>query len=143
MNLACSEDELKQLLNDVAFTRNFGFVLHGIADSQCSIDVPFQDAFERPGGIVSGQVFMAAADVAMWLAIKTKLGLTDSSVTAEMKTNFLGGAKRAGFRCTAKVLKFGRHLIYGVAECVDSNGRLLTHHTVTYIRVEQSPNYSR
>jgi hypothetical protein len=88
MSLACSEDELKQLLNDIAFTRNFGFVLHGIADRQCRIDVPFQDAFERPGGLVSGQVFMAAADVAMWLAIKTQLGLTDSSVT----TASIGGS---------------------------------------------------
>ncbi len=139
MKLACSATGLKGLLNDVAFTRNFGFVLHKIADGQCSIDVAFQEAFERPGGIVSGQVFMAAADVAMWLAIKTKLGLADSSVTVEMKTNFLAGAKRAGFRCTAKVLKVGRRLIYGVAECVDKNGKLLTHHTVTYIRAEQSP----
>ena len=136
MNLACSEKELEQLLSDVAFTRNFGFVLQGIADGECSINVPFQAAFERPGGIVSGQVFMAAADVAMWLAIKTKLGLTDSSVTAEMKTNFLGAAKREEFRCTAKVMKLGRRLIYGVAECVDSNARLLSHHTVTYIRPE-------
>jgi uncharacterized protein (TIGR00369 family) len=138
VSLACSEKELVELLAEVAFTRNFGFTLHEIADGQCSIDVPFQEAFERPGGIVSGQVFMAAADVAMWLAIKTKLGLNDSSVTTEMKTNFLGGAKRQEFRCTARVLKLGRRLIYGVAECVDGNGRLLTHHTVTYIRAENS-----
>jgi uncharacterized protein (TIGR00369 family) len=136
MNLACSEKELEQLLSEVVFTRNFGFALQGIADGQCSINVPFQTAFERPGGVVSGQVFMAAADVAMWLAIKTKLGMADSSVTAEMKTNFLAGAKREGFCCTAKVLKFGRRLIFGVAECVDTNGRLLSHHTVTYIRGE-------
>jgi uncharacterized protein (TIGR00369 family) len=134
--LACSEQELERLLTEVPFTRSYGFMLHGIADGQCSIDVPFQATFERPGGIVSGQVFMAAADVAMWLAIKTRLGLADASVTAEMKTNFLGGARREGFRCTAKVLKFGRRLIYGVAECVDGSGRLLAHHTVTYIRVE-------
>ncbi len=120
----------------MAFTKNFGFVLYKIGDGQCSIDVAFQEAFERPGGIVSGQVFMAAADVAMWLAIKTKLGLADSSVTVEMKTNFLAGAKKAGFRCTAKLLKVGRRLIYGVAECVDKNGKLLTHHTITYIRAE-------
>ena len=102
MSLACTEAELKQLLKDVVFTRNFGFVLHEIADGQCSIDVPFQHAFERPGGIVSGQVFMAAADVAMWLAIKTHLGLTDSSVTAEMKTNFLGSAKGRGLSLRRK-----------------------------------------
>jgi uncharacterized protein (TIGR00369 family) len=139
MELACSANELKQLLNEVAFTRNLGIVLHEIADGECSIDVAFQEAFERPGGIVSGQVFMAAADVAMWLAIKTRLGLADASVTAEMKTNFLAGARRSGFRCSAKVLKVGRRLVYGVAECVDANGKLLTHHTVTYMRAEPSP----
>jgi uncharacterized protein (TIGR00369 family) len=135
MKLACTEDELRKLLADVVFTRNLGFVLQKIDDGECTLDVPFQEAFERPGGIVSGQVFMAAADVAMWLAIKTRLGLADGSVTAEMKTNFLGGAKRESFRCSAKVLKFGRQLIYGTAECVSADGRLLAHHTVTYIRV--------
>ncbi len=135
MKLACTEEELRQLLADVAFTRNLGFVLQKIDDGECTLDVPFQEAFERPGGIVSGQVFMAAADVAMWLAIKTRLGLADASVTAEMKTNFLGAAKRESFRCSAKVLKFGRQLIYGTAECVSADGRLLAHHTVTYIRV--------
>lgn len=87
MKLACSEEELRRLLADVVFTRNLGFVLQKIDDGECTIDVPFQEAFERPGGIVSGQVFMAAADVAMRLAMKTRLGLADGSVTAEMKTN--------------------------------------------------------
>jgi uncharacterized protein (TIGR00369 family) len=136
MGLACSQQELEQLLAEVAFTSNFGFVLEAIGDGECRIEVPFQPAFERPGGIVSGQVFMAAADVAMWLAIKTRLGLDDASVTAEMKTSFLGGARQEGFRCTARILKLGRRLIYGVAECVDGHGRLLTHSTVTYIRSE-------
>lgn len=137
MDLACSATELERLLADVAFTRNLGFTVSAIEDGECSVHVPFQEAFERPGGIVSGQVFMAAADVAMWLAIKTKLGLDDSSVTAEMKTNFLGSARKEGFRCTAKVLKVGRRLIYGTAECVDASGRILTHSTVTYIRSEK------
>jgi uncharacterized protein (TIGR00369 family) len=131
---ACTADDLQRLLNEFAFTRNFGYIVGEIGDGHSSIDVPFQQAFERPGGIVSGQTFMAAADVAMWLAIKTQLGLHDASVTAEMKTNFLGSAKGTGFRCNAKVLKLGRRLIYGVAECVDSNGKLLAHHTLTYIR---------
>ena len=134
MELACSEKELCRLLAGVAFTRNFGFTLARIADGECTLEVPFQEAFERPGGIVSGQVFMAAADVAMWLAIKTKLGFADSSVTAEMKTNFLGAAKQEPFRCTAKVLKIGRRLIYGVAESASSDGRLLAYSTITYIR---------
>jgi acyl-coenzyme A thioesterase PaaI-like protein len=127
MNLACSLDELNQLLSEVPFTRNFRFQVESIEDGQCTIQVPFQESFERPGGIVSGQVFMTAADVAMWLAIKTKLGLADSSVTAEMKTNFLGAAKREEFLCSAKILKLGGRLIYGTAECIATSGRILTH----------------
>jgi uncharacterized protein (TIGR00369 family) len=137
MDLACSREELQQLLEDVTFTRNLGFRLDGMGEGQCTIHVPFQEAFERPGGLVSGQVFMAAADVAMWLAIKTRLGLADASVTVELKTNFLGAARKEEFSCRAKVLKFGRRLIYGTAECVDIGGRLLTHSTITYIRGEK------
>jgi uncharacterized protein (TIGR00369 family) len=134
MVLACREAEIEHLLQDVTFTREFGFALHSIGDGICTICVPFRPTFERPGGIVSGQVFMAAADVAMWLAIKTRLGIDDGSVTVEMKTNFLASAKQQGFRCTARVLKLGSQLIYGCAECVNDDNKLLTHHTLTYIR---------
>ena len=136
MALACTEAQLESLLREVAFTRELGFAIHSIADGQCTIGVPFRATFERPGGIVSGQVFMAAADVAMWLAIKTKLGIGDDSVTVEMKTNFLGSARKQSFRCSARVLKLGRQLVYGSAECLTDQGKLLTHHTLTYIRVQ-------
>jgi len=134
MALAVTDAELRALLADVPFTRAYGFRLSSIADGQCAIDVPFQKTFERPSGIVSGQVFMAAADVAMWLAIMTKLGRTDASVTAAMTTAFLGSAKEEAFRCTARILRLGRRLVYGVAESVGTDGRLLAHHTVTYAR---------
>jgi acyl-coenzyme A thioesterase PaaI-like protein len=63
-----------------------------------------------------------------------RLGAADGSVTAEMKTNFLSGAREQDFPCRARVLKFGRRLIYGVAECSSRDGKLFTHHTPTYIR---------
>src|SRR5258708_33438611 len=134
MALAATESELRQILTDVAFTRNFGFRLHSIGDGECALSVPFQPAFERPGGIVSGQVFMAAADVAMWLAIMTKLGTSEAAVTAEMKTNFLNGEREEDFLCHANILKLGKRLIFGTAECVIGEGKLLTHHTIASIR---------
>src|SRR5262249_62409532 len=69
MSLAGTEAELQGILDDVAFTRAYGFRLHTIDEGRCTLAVPFQAAFERPGGIVSGQVLMAAADVAMGLAV--------------------------------------------------------------------------
>ncbi len=100
---AVSKPELQRLLADLPFVRAYGFRVHSIGPGECILTVPFRQAFERPGGIVSGLVFMAAADVAMWLAIKTLLGSDDGCVTAEMKTSFLAAAKEQDFRCRAKI----------------------------------------
>uniref|UniRef100_UPI00277B4EAB hotdog domain-containing protein n=1 Tax=Candidatus Entotheonella palauensis TaxID=93172 RepID=UPI00277B4EAB len=61
-------------------------------------------------------------------------GAKDMSVTSEITTAFLRGAQREDFQCTATILKLGRRLVYGVAECVSHDDQRLTHHTVTYIR---------
>jgi acyl-coenzyme A thioesterase PaaI-like protein len=139
MTLAVTEAELRRLLRQVAFTRAYGFRLYAIGAGECTLDVPFQVDFERPGGIVGGQVFMAAADVAMWLAIMTRLGAADGSVTAGMTSAFLGPARREPFRCTARIVKLGSRLVYGVAESVADGGRLLAHHSLTYARAPGSP----
>lgn len=137
--MRATEADLRRVLAEAAFARAYGFRLEAAGDGECTVEVPFRESLERPGGIVSGATFMAAADVAMWLAILTRLGAEDRSVTAEMKTAFLAAARQESFRCTARVLKWGRRLIYGVAECVGGGGKLLTHHTVTYIRVDEAP----
>ena len=134
MALAATRDELQRLLTAVPFTRRFGFTVASLGAGTCTLEVPFQAEFERPGGIVAGQVFMAAADVAVWLAIMTRLGTRDSSVTLDLKTAFLRAVRRESFRCEASVLKLGRQVIYGVATCVTAGGELATHHTVTYAR---------
>jgi len=133
---AATDPELRQLLTQVSSIKHYGFQLHSFSDGECTILVPFHKDLERPGGIVGGQVFMAASDVAMWLAIITRLGPRDGSVTAEMKTNFLSGAREEDIFCHARVLKLGRRLIYGVGECRNREGKLLTHSTITYIRAD-------
>ena len=135
MSLAVTAEELQALLSrENAFTRPFGFRVESIEDGVCTLDVPFRQEWERPGGIVSGIVFMTAADVAMWLAIKTTSGLADSSVTSHMQTSFLRSARSEGFLCRAKVLRAGRRTTYGEASCLTKAGMLLTHHTLTYVR---------
>ena len=68
------------------------------------------------------------------MPLSLTLGRLDMAVTAEMKTSFLSGAKREDIYCTAKILKLGRRLIFGEADCANGDGKLLTHHTLTYIR---------
>ncbi len=125
--------ELEALLRSLPFTRRLGMKVIELGDGTCTVRVPFKKAFERPGGIVSGDVYMTAADVAFWLAIKTFAGLDDSSVTSQLNTAFLAGARREPIVCRAIVLKRGGRVVYGVAECM-AGERLLTHHTLSYMR---------
>lgn len=130
---ATAEQLQKILSHDTAFTKAYAFVVTAIAPGSCTLEVPHLPHFERPGGIVSGQVFMTAADVAMWLAIKTLRGIDDPSVTSHMQTHFLRSARAEGFACKAVVLSLGRRTAFGTAECMSVEGQLLAHHTLTYV----------
>ncbi|TMQ23952.1 MAG: PaaI family thioesterase [Candidatus Rokuibacteriota bacterium] len=132
MTLATSRRELERWLEGAAFNAYYQFRLRAIGAGECTIDVPFRAEFERPGGTVSGPVFMAAADVAIWLAVATRLGSGATWVTVDLDTAFLRAARREPFTCTARVLKVGRRLVYAVAECIGGDGTLLTHHTGFY-----------
>ena len=129
-------DELRQILAESAFAQIYSFDLGSFGPGECVLRVPFQEGLERPGGIVAGSILMTAADVAMWLAIMTLLGKDAMTVTTELKTTFLNSAKREDVTCGARVLKVGKSLIYGVAECTTPTA-LLSHHTITYIRIRR------
>jgi uncharacterized protein (TIGR00369 family) len=141
--LSVTEKELRELLKDWPFARIYDFKLHSFSSGVCTLIVPFMKSMERPGGIIAGPVFMTAADVAMWLAIMTRLGRDAISVTSEMTTAFLNPARHENVRCTARILKLGRSRIYGVAECSNEAGQLLTHHTLTYARIHYGQKQKR
>lgn len=138
MNLAVTEQEIRQLLVDEAFIRLYNFELESLGEGEATVLVPFQPKLLRPGGVVSGPVYMAVADLAVWLAIITKLGMPEGrfTVTAEMKTSFMSVGKEE-FLCKGSLKKIGKRLVYGEAECVTRQGKLLTHHTLTYIRPDR------
>jgi len=132
-----SKAALSALLARSRFVAIYGFKVTAVADEACTIAMPFRRAFERPGGTVNGPAFMAAADCAMWIAIKRHIGMEHDVVTSELNTAFLNAARRETVYCTARILKLGKRMIYGTAECHDRKGRIFTHHTVTYARLQQ------
>lgn len=131
--LSPNREELNRLLRTYDFTKRYGFEVVDAGDGACQLSVPYLPEHDRPGGIVSGQVYMHAADVAFWLAVKTIVGMDEEYVTSSLATAFLGSARGESFTCAARVMKQGRRLIYGEAQCTGGS-RLLTHHTLTYVR---------
>ena len=126
--------QLQSLLDKARFLRPYGFKVVSVSQRVCTLELPHKPALERPGGIINGPALMAAADCAMWLAIKARLGVDGDALTSELNTAFLAPAKGEHVYCTARILKMGRRRIYGVAQCHGRNGNLFSHHTVTYVR---------
>jgi acyl-coenzyme A thioesterase PaaI-like protein len=125
---------LQELLDRSRFLRAYGFRLRKIGHAGCTLELPHKPDLERPGGIINGPALMAAADCAMWLAIKARIGVENDALTSELNTAFLAPAKGEHVYCTARILKMGRRRIYGVAACHGRKGNLFSHHTITYVR---------
>ena len=125
---------LQKLLDGSKFVRTYGFKIVSADKRKCVLELPHRAVLLRPGGIVNGPALMAAADCAMWMAIKARLGVDYDALTSELNTAFLAPAKGEHVYCTARILKMGRRRIYGVAECHGRKGNLFSHHTVTYVR---------
>ncbi len=122
------------MLDGHEFTSAYGFQVVSVGAGEATVRVPFMKRWERPGGILSGQVYMNAADCAMWLAILGSHGRGSITVTTELNTSFIAPAREEDITCTARILRNGRRLIHGLADCHGADGRLLSHHMVTYAR---------
>lgn len=136
MKVLVSAADLDRLLAETPFTAGRGIRVVELGDGACRLRVPFRPEMERPGGMVAGEFYVSAADLAFWCAMKTRLGLDDPSTTSHLETAFLSAARAEDFDCTATVLRWGRRLVFGRAECRSLAGKLLTHHTLTYARYD-------
>jgi acyl-coenzyme A thioesterase PaaI-like protein len=130
-----TKTQLQALLDRSRFIRHYGFRVVKVAADLCTIELPHKPLLERPGGIINGPALMAAADCAMWLAIKARIGIDKDALTSELNTAFLNAARGKHVYCTARILKFGRRSIYGTAECHAKDGQIYSHHTVTYMPI--------
>lgn len=132
-----TSQDLKDILQQTPFGKLYGFQLVSHGDGECILRVPFSKDTERPGGIVAGPVYIACVDVAMWLAIMTKLGTDVQTVTTELNSTFLSSAKEEEIIGSATILKLGKTRIFGTAECRTNSGKLLTYHTISYARISE------
>ena len=135
MKPAAGRAELQRLLDSERFLQPWKFKLVKADGRECVVALPNRPALERPGGIVNGPALVAAADVAMWLAIKSRLGMAHDALTSDLNTVFLAPAKAKTVYCTARIINAGARRFFGTAECSDRAGNVFSHHTLTYVRV--------
>jgi len=127
-------EELKDFL-EVQFPQGAAYgSLEALGDGWAEMTLAVEDDHLRPGGTVSGPAMMALADVTMYAALLSRIGLVPLAVTTNLNINFLRKpVAHAPIRARATLLKVGRTM--GVGEVfVYSDGMEdpVAHSTMTY-----------
>lgn len=128
------ENAVRELLDRLLapWVRSLGLVPVSIGDDSVTLRLPFSGEFRHSGGVICGQVFTAAADTAMVVAISAALGEFRPMTTVSLNTNFMRPVRKGDVLVTARVLRMGRNLVFGEVELFDEDGKMAVHATSTY-----------
>lgn len=96
--------------------------------------IPTAEVKLRPGGYVPGPTLMGAVDLAAWILVFTRSGITPMALTWDLKINFLRPAHGADVIVDARQTKFGRLCHASIDLHLDGDpDRLVAHATTTYV----------
>ncbi|MBN3848264.1 MULTISPECIES: PaaI family thioesterase [Burkholderiaceae] len=129
-----NEKEIAELLDRVLapWVRALTLTPVKADEESATLRLPFSGEWRHSGGIISGQVFMAAADTAMIVAITAALGGFRPMTTVSLNISFMRAVRKGDVLIEARVLRMGRNLVFGEVELFDESGNMAVHATTTY-----------
>ena len=129
-----TESAILDLLDRVLapWVRSLALKPVSVSDDSATLRLPFSGEFRHSGGVICGQVFMAAADTAMIVAISAALGEFRPMTTVSLNISFMRAVRKGDVLVTARVLRMGRNLVFGEVELHDEEGKMAVHATTTY-----------
>ena len=114
------------------WVKSLGLRPVAVTEESATLRLPFSGELRHAGGVICGQVFMAAADTAMIVAISAALGEFKPMTTVALNTSFMRAVRNGDVTVTARVLRMGRNLVFGEVELFDEDGKMAVHATTTY-----------
>ena len=123
----------QKVLDSSPFGPWWGFLVDEVGEGYARTTLPWRSELQRPGGVLQGGCAMTLADVTCWIAVLSLGGEDDPAVTQQMSTSFLGPA-RTSLSCESHIIRPGRRVVYGSATTTGTDGTLVAHHTLTYLR---------
>ena len=90
-----------------------GIEFERVGKGTCRLRLPYKPSFVRPGGTIAGPLLMGLADIAVFVALLSKIGRVEMAVTTSLNCNFLRRPKPKDVIGEARLLKLGRRLAFG------------------------------
>ena len=103
------------------------------ADGVGSVRMPIRDHHLQYSGNIQGGLIVTLADYSFFLAVKSRLSPGQTTVTVELKVNFLAGAREGVLTATARVVSGGRRIFVVEGDVSDDNGVIVARGLSTYL----------
>lgn len=133
---AITVDEINQHIRELDFVDTVP-IIEDAAQDWILARVPTEGVRLRPGGYIPGPVMMTAVDLAGWLLIFTRIGVTPMALTWDLSINFLRPAHGADLIVAARQTKFGKLCHASFDLYMDgAPDRIVAHATTTYVLPE-------
>ncbi len=109
------------------------FRLEALGHGTCTTRLVFHSRHLRPGGTMSGPSMFTLADVSLYIAVLSTVGIVPLAVTTGINMNFLRKPEPADLIADCKLLKAGKRLCVGeVTIYSDGKDEPVAHVTGTY-----------
>jgi uncharacterized protein (TIGR00369 family) len=117
----------------MALSPEFRWNVVELAHGFSRVRLEYDGAFVRAGGTVSGPTMFALADLTLYAAVLSVVGLVPLAVTSEMAIHFLRRPPPVPMIATAEILKAGSKLVHGdVRIYSEGDDAAVCHATGTY-----------
>ena len=95
--------------------------------------MPVREDHLQNAGVVQGGIIATLVDHVLYLAVRSLLKPNESSVTVELKVNFISPARDGELVAEARVASRGNRIIVGDVEVRDGSGELVALALSTYM----------
>ena len=132
-----TKEALEQFIKEQCpCVEEFGITCEELGSGYALLRLRYDERWLRPGRYIMGGMLMTLADMAIYCAILSVVGLKPMTVTNELKINFLRPAVGGDVLARAEVLKAGRRIVYGEIRLymADNPKKLIGHATSSYIQ---------
>ena len=107
------------------FAEFMGIRLVESADGRGKAVMPVRREFLQGAGVVQGGLIATLADHAIYLAVRSLMKEDETSVTVELKVNFIAPASAGELAAEAEVVSRGRRIVVSDVEVHDDSGTLI------------------
>lgn len=116
---------VQQRFQASAFNEWFGTELVRFGDGEIEVSLVLKDHHLNPGGIIHGGVIASLLDIAIGLALRTRLPVEFAHVTTQLHINYLKPCRSGRVTAIGTAIHQGRRTGYGEATLVDDRDRML------------------